>query len=110
MTNNDVLRSIRHVLDISESTIADIFKLAEHKIDLATVSNFLKESDESGHLECNDNHLTLFLNGLITYRRGKSAHNPPLQNYPQLKMAFRLQASNPSQPPLNSVGALFSIC
>jgi len=80
VTNNDVLRSIRHVLDISESTIADIFKLAEHQIDPATVSNFLKENDESGHLECNDNHLTLFLNGLITYRRGQSEHNPPQSN------------------------------
>ncbi len=80
MTNNDVLRSIRHVLDISEATIADIYKLAEHQIDLATISSFLKQNDESGYLECNDNHLSLFLNGLITYRRGKSEHNPPQSN------------------------------
>ena len=102
MNNNDVLRSIRHVLDISESTIADIFKLAEHQIDPATVSNFLKESDESGHLECNDNHLTLFLNGLITYRRGKSEQNPSQKNqilplltnniiYKKLRIAFDLK-------------------
>ncbi len=80
MTNNDVLRSIQQVLDLSEAAIADIFKLAEHQIDLATVSSFLKDNDESGYLECNDNHLTLFLNGLITYRRGKSEHNPPQKN------------------------------
>ncbi len=102
MTNNEVLRSIQHVLGINESTIVDIFKQADHPIDQAAVSGFLKEESEAGYTECIDNYLTLFLNGLITYRRGKSEQNPvqgkqifpPLTNniiFKKLKIAFDLK-------------------
>lgn len=77
VTNNDVLRSIRQVLDLSDAAIVDIFKLAEHKIDPASIPNLFKEEDETGYLNCTDNLLILFLNGLISKRRGKSESNPP---------------------------------
>lgn len=102
MTNNDVLRSIRHVLDLSDAAIVDIFKLAEHAVDQTSVSNFLKEEDESGYKNCTDNVMTLFLDGLITRRRGKSEQNPvqgkaifpPLTNniiFKKLRIAFDLK-------------------
>ncbi len=102
MNNNDVIRSLRHVLDLNEATIVDIFKLAQHKVDPATVSGYLKESDEAGFNACNDNYLTLFLDGLITYRRGPSSINPlpakgifpPLTNnsiFKKIRIAFDLK-------------------
>jgi len=102
VTNNDVLRSMRHVLDLSNANIVDIFKLAEHKIDQASVSNLLKEEDEAGYINCTDNLVILFLDGLITKRRGKSEQNPvqgkaifpPLTNniiFKKLRIAFDLK-------------------
>lgn len=102
MTNNDVFRNIQQVLGLNESTIVNIFELAEYPIDKTTVSNFLKNENETGYTECIDNYLTLFLNGLITYRRGKGEQNqvqrnqtfPPLTNnsiYKKLKIAFDLK-------------------
>ena len=102
MKNNDVLRSIRHILNISDATIVDIFKLAPHKIDQITVSSFLKEEDEAGYKECPNNLLILFLDGLITHRRGKSEDKaadtkgifPPLTNnviFKKLRIAFDLK-------------------
>ena len=102
MTNNDVIRSVRHVLDLSDSAIVDIFNLAQHKVDQATASSFLKEDDEAGYIECTDNLLVLFLDGLISYRRGKSEENPvqgkkifpPLTNniiLKKLRIAFDLK-------------------
>ena len=76
VTNNDVLRSLQNILDINESTLAEIFKLANHSIDVATVSSFLKDENEEGYSDSNDEQITSFLNGLITFRRGKSDHNP----------------------------------
>ena len=76
MNNNDVLRSIQHVLNLSDTSIVDIFKLAEHTIDQTTVSRYLKEPDEDGYQECANNLMTIFLNGLITYRRGKGDDKP----------------------------------
>lgn len=105
VTNNDVLRSIQQVLGISASTIADIFKLAGYQIDIETVSCLLKDDDETGFALCNDNQLKQFLNGLITYRRGKSEHNAsqtetdlqPLTNniiFKKIRIAFELQESD----------------
>lgn len=102
MTNNDVLRSIQHVLDLKDATIVDIFKLAEHTIDQPTVSRYTKEPDEENYLELTDNLMTVFLNGLITYRRGKTEDKPvqTRQIFPQLtnnvifkklRIAFDLQ-------------------
>jgi uncharacterized protein YehS (DUF1456 family) len=102
MKNNDVLRSIRHILNIGDATIVDIFKLAPHKIDQATVSSFLQEEDEAGYKDCPNNLMILFLDGLITQRRGKSEGKsvdtkgifPPLTNnviFKKLRIAFDLK-------------------
>lgn len=102
MINNDVLRSLQQVLGINESTIADIFKLAGHPIEQLTIDSFLKDENESGYVECSNNILTLFLDGLITYRRGTNSQNslqakaifPPLTNnsiFKKLRIAFNLK-------------------
>jgi uncharacterized protein YehS (DUF1456 family) len=102
MKNNDVLRSIRHVLNLSDTSITAIFDLAQHKIDPAAVADFFKEENEAGYVECSDKLMTLFLDGLISYRRGKSEQNPvtakpvfpPLTNniiLKKLRIAFDLK-------------------
>ena len=102
MNNNDVLRSIQHVLNLNDTSIVDIFKLAEHTIDQPTAARYLKESNEDGYQECTDILMTIFLNGLITYRRGKSDDKPaqskpifpPLSNnviFKKLRIAFDLK-------------------
>lgn len=83
MTNNDILRSLRQVLGINESTIVDIFKQADHKIEQNAVTAYLKEGDETGYIECKDNIMSLFLDGLIAFRRGKKESNPA-----QVKLVF----------------------
>ncbi|TCV80110.1 DUF1456 family protein [Sulfurirhabdus autotrophica] len=69
--NNDVIRSVRYALDLSEPTIVDVFKLADYEIDRIAVSNLLKKEDEPGFVECSDEILAFFLDGLVTYKRGK---------------------------------------
>lgn len=102
MNNNDVLRSIRHILNLSEANIVDIFKLAKHSIEPAKVSNLLAEEDEAAYVLCTDSQMTLFLDGLITQRRGKSDAPPapknqifpPLTNnsiFKKLRIAFDLK-------------------
>ncbi len=102
MNNNDVLRSICLVLNLNDTAIADIFKLAGHDIDPASISPFLKNENEEGYLGCNNQLMTLFLDGLISHRRGKSDKNPatltddspPLTNnivIKKLRIAFNLK-------------------
>lgn len=79
MINNDVLRSIRYLLDLSEPRVIEIIQLAgpELAVDRAEIQAFLKKEDEPGFAECSDPVLAHFLDGLILDRRGVDPARPP---------------------------------
>lgn len=76
MINNDVLRSVRYMLDISDTKIVDIIKLADYDVQKDDVIAYLKKDDEAGYLDCSDDVLAHFLDGLIFFRRGKDETRP----------------------------------
>ena len=76
MNNNDLLRSLQQVLKLSDAAIVDIFKLAHHQVDQTSVSNMLKDIHDHGYLHCDEACITHFLDGLISYRRGKNENSP----------------------------------
>ncbi|MBL4743903.1 MAG: DUF1456 family protein [Cycloclasticus sp.] len=71
MTNNDILRRIRYVFDINDSTMTDIFKHADYDADREQISNWLKKDDDETYEACGDIQFSTFLNGLIIEKRGK---------------------------------------
>jgi uncharacterized protein YehS (DUF1456 family) len=75
--NNDVLRSVRYMLDISDGKIVDIVKLAGFEISKADVIAFMKKEDEEGYLDCSDEIMAHFLDGLVIFKRGKDDSRPP---------------------------------
>ena len=79
MINNDVLRAIRYMLDLSDGKVVEIIHLAdaEFPIDKEAVQGFLKKDGESGYVECSNKVVALFLDGLVFYRRGKDESRPP---------------------------------
>jgi len=54
MINNDVLRSIRYMLDLSDQKLIDIMQLAAptFALDKATLLAYLKREGEPGFVEC----------------------------------------------------------
>lgn len=79
MINNDVLRAIRYMLDLSDGKVADIIHLADADLPVGRdeVQAYLKKEDEPGYVECSNKVLALFLDGLVFYRRGKDENRPP---------------------------------
>lgn len=71
MTNNDILRRLRYALNINDSTMVEIFKLSEHEIERSNLTDLLKKEDEKGYVDCSDNVMEYFLDGLILHKRGK---------------------------------------
>ena len=67
MINNDVLRSIRYMLDLSDSMVVDTIHLADpsFEVDAAQVHDFLRKDDEPLFEACPDEVLARFLDGLI---------------------------------------------
>jgi uncharacterized protein YehS (DUF1456 family) len=77
--NNDVLRSIRYMLDLSDIRVVEIIKLADAAFPIAKedVQAFLKKDDDEAYVECSDRVLAHFLDGLVIYCRGKDESLPP---------------------------------
>jgi uncharacterized protein YehS (DUF1456 family) len=76
MNNNDVLRQLRYALNMNDSTMIEIFKLAEHEIRPSILTGLLKKEDEEGFVNCGDSVLGYFLDGLILHKRGRKEVKP----------------------------------
>jgi uncharacterized protein YehS (DUF1456 family) len=76
MTNNDILRQLRYALNINDSTMIEIFKLADHEIERSNLTGLLKKEDEEGFVNCGDAVLGYCLDGLILHKRGRKEINP----------------------------------
>jgi len=102
MTNNDILRRIRYILDFDDAKMIEIFAMADIKVRRGHIVSWLLKEDEHSYRECNDKMLATFLNGLIIMRRGKKKGPQPepersLTNnliLKKLKIALRLQSED----------------
>ena len=79
MIHNDILRSVRYMLDLSDQKVVDIVKLADPSfvLDKDDVQPLLRKEDEEGFVECSPAVLARFLDGLIVHRRGRDDSVPP---------------------------------
>jgi uncharacterized protein YehS (DUF1456 family) len=89
MNNNDVLRSLRYLLDISDAQLADICQLADYSLAPETVEALLKKDDEEGFQPCSDEVLGHFLAGLVPLPVEKRLTNNIILK--KLRVAFELR-------------------
>ncbi|MGL4315843.1 MAG: DUF1456 family protein [Pseudomonas sp.] len=78
MINNDVLRSLRYLLDVSDAKLVEICQLADYPLTEADVAAYLKKDEEEGYASCHDVVLAHFLDGLVFFKRGKDDSRPAL--------------------------------
>lgn len=100
MINNDVLRSLRFSLDISDAKVAEITALSGLEVSLETIKACLLKDDDPAFTLCPDKLLAHFLDGLVIFRRGRDDSRPapvielPLTNnmvLKKLRVAFELK-------------------
>jgi uncharacterized protein YehS (DUF1456 family) len=100
MMNNDVLRSIRYMLDLHETKVVEIIKLGGLDVTKAQIAAFLKKDEEEGFEPCSDEVMAYFLDGLVFFKRGKDESRPqlpvelPMTNnivLKKLRVAFELK-------------------
>ncbi|MES2525608.1 MAG: DUF1456 family protein [Bdellovibrionota bacterium] len=78
MINNDVIRAVRYLLDVSEFQLVEIAMMGGGNTTQAKMNAYMKAEDEPGFEACPQNLMARFLNGLIIYKRGKDDSRPPL--------------------------------
>ena len=78
MTNNDILKKLRVALMLRDTDIEAIMSLVDFKISASELGAFFRTEDHPKYMECGDQILRNFLNGLIIYTRGtKEAPKKP---------------------------------
>lgn len=108
MISNDILRSVRYMLDLSDQKLVDIVRLssADVAFERADVPAMTAKEGEPGFVECPMPVLAHFLDGLVLYRRGRDDSRPPrpvevhVSNnvvLKKLRVAFELKDSDMHQ-------------
>jgi uncharacterized protein YehS (DUF1456 family) len=70
MTNNDILKKLRVALKLRDDDIIEILKLVDFPVSKSELSALFRAEDHPNYVECGDQLLRNFLNGLIIYKRG----------------------------------------
>lgn len=103
MTHNIVIRSLRYTLNINDNKIIEILNMANLSLPLHTLQNIMKDDDHPDYIDCDEEIMAHFLDGLIYYKRGRDESKPPMPfDLPitnnvilkKLRVAFNLKESD----------------
>ena len=70
LTNNDIFKKLRVAQKLRDNDIVDICKLVDFKVSKSELGAFFRKEDHPKYMECGDQILRNFLNGLVIHLRG----------------------------------------
>jgi len=73
---NDILYRIQKALNLSNEEMLHIYKLENYNMDEKHLDALLKRRKQKGFMLCSYEELGVFLDGLITFKRGPSPKKP----------------------------------
>jgi uncharacterized protein YehS (DUF1456 family) len=86
MTNNDVIRRLRYALDLNSQSVVELFRQGGRKMGQSDITALLKKEDDEGFVQCSDQVLESFLDGLIASKRGTRPGEPTKGKQPVRQM------------------------
>jgi len=75
LNNNDIFKKLRVALMLRDDQIEEILKLVDFRMSKGEIGNFFRSEDHPKFMECGDQVLRNFLNGLVIHLRG-TKENP----------------------------------
>ncbi|MFN0728953.1 DUF1456 family protein [Polaribacter gochangensis] len=70
LTNNDIFKKLRVAHKLRDTDIIEICKLVDFKVSKGELGAFFRNEEHPKYMECGDQILRNFLNGLIIHLRG----------------------------------------
>jgi uncharacterized protein YehS (DUF1456 family) len=70
LTNNDIFKKLRVAHKLRDTDIIDICKLVDFKVSKGELGALFRNEDHDKYMECGDQILRNFLNGLVIHLRG----------------------------------------
>ncbi|HLV38957.1 DUF1456 family protein [Xanthomarina sp.] len=89
MTNNDIFKKLRVALQLRDDEIVKILELVDFRITKSELGALFRKEDHPKYMECGDQILRNFLNGLVIHLRGpmpKKAEKKPETDKNQKKL------------------------
>ncbi len=75
MNNNEIFKKLRVALQLRDDQIVSILELVNFRISKGEIGNLFRQEDHPKYVECGDQILRNFLNGLVIHLRG-TKENP----------------------------------
>lgn len=75
MNNNEIFKKLRVALQLRDDQIVEILELVNFRISKGEIGNIFRQDDHPKYMECGDQILRNFLNGLVIHLRG-TKENP----------------------------------
>jgi hypothetical protein len=75
MNNNDIFKKLRVALQLRDDQIVEILELVDFRMSKGEIGNLFRNQDHADFMECGDQVLRNFLNGLVIHLRG-TRENP----------------------------------
>ncbi|MFT3794233.1 DUF1456 family protein [Flavobacterium sp.] len=75
MNNNDIFKKLRVALQLRDEQIIEILQLVDFRMSKAELGALFRNVDHPNYMECGDQVLRNFLNGLVIHLRG-TKENP----------------------------------
>jgi hypothetical protein len=75
MNNNDIFKKLRVALQLRDDQIVEILELVDFRMSKGEIGNLFRNEDHPNFMDCGDQVLRNFLNGLVIHLRG-TKENP----------------------------------
>ncbi len=70
LSNNDIFKKLRVALKLRDDEIVKILSLVDFKVTKSEIGSFFRSEKHPKYMECGDQILRNFLNGLVIHLRG----------------------------------------
>lgn len=77
LSNNDILKKLRVAHKLRDEDIVKICELADFKVSKSELGAFFRNENHPKYVECGDQILRNFLNGLVIHLRGPMPPKKP---------------------------------
>lgn len=110
MNNNDIFKKLRVALQLRDDQIVEIMELVDFRISKGELGNIFRDTSHEKYVDCGDQILRNFLNGLIIHLRGtkENPKNPKTvleQNKKQIGLKTIYEDKKKAKPKTNTKSA-----
>ena len=97
LSNNDIFKKLRVALKLRDDDIVKICALVDFAVTKSELGAIFRNENHPKYVECGDQFLRNFLNGLVIHMRGPMPDKKPKAGKPEAKKAVSTKKNTPKK-------------